>query len=196
MEAIIPTESGMLILRTEIPEEANTEALAKDLDMTDELREAAVVRMVSYQQRTKNLYNRRVRQCAFQAGDLVLRRFFEYMTNPTADKFQPNWEGPYMIAIVGLARSYALDKLDRMLVPRMWNAMHLKRYYQYKFFKGIRFPLEHFLPILGILTIKFSVKVLSIKFPLKYFLLIVPLSKDQTYCSKLVDTFKIPNLWL
>ena len=47
------------------------------------------------------------------------------------------------------------------------------------FFKGIRFPLEHFLPILGILSIKFFLKVLSIKFPLKYFLLVVPFSKDQ-----------------
>ena len=31
------------------PEEANTEALAKDLYMTDELREVVVVRMTSYQ---------------------------------------------------------------------------------------------------------------------------------------------------
>ena len=125
-----------------------------------------------------------------------MRRVFEYMTNLATNKFQPNWEGPYTIVRVGLGGSYALDKLDRMPVPRMWNVMHLKRYYQYKFFKGIRFHLEYFLPILGILTIKFSLKVLSIKFPLKYFLLIVPLSKDQTYCSKLADTFKIPNLWL
>ena len=57
MEAIIPTEIGMPTLRTEIPEEANTEALARDLDMTNELREAAAMRMTSYQQRTTNLYN-------------------------------------------------------------------------------------------------------------------------------------------
>ena len=36
MEAIIPTEIGMPTLRTEILEEANTKALAKDLDMKDE----------------------------------------------------------------------------------------------------------------------------------------------------------------
>ena len=50
MEAIILTEIGMPTLRTEIPEEVNTEALARDLDMTDELCEAAAVRMASYQQ--------------------------------------------------------------------------------------------------------------------------------------------------
>ena len=48
------------------------------------------------------------------------------------------------------------------------------------FFKDIRFPLENFLQILGILSIKLSIKVLLIKFPLKYFILIVPLSKDWT----------------
>ena len=47
MEAIIPTEVGMPTLQTEIIEKANTEALAKDLDMIDELREAATVHMAS-----------------------------------------------------------------------------------------------------------------------------------------------------
>ena len=55
---IIPIEIGMPTLRTEIPEEANTEALAKDLDMAYELHEAAAKRMASYQHRTKILYNR------------------------------------------------------------------------------------------------------------------------------------------
>ena len=36
---------------------------------------------------------------------------------------------------------------------------------------------------------------LSIKFPLKYFLSIVPLSKDQTCGSKLASTLKILDLW-
>ena len=48
----------MPTLRTEIPKMANTKAIAKDLDMVDEHREAAVVCMASYQQRMANLYNR------------------------------------------------------------------------------------------------------------------------------------------
>ena len=43
METIIPTEIGMPTLRTGILEEANVEAVIKDLDMSDELHEAAVV---------------------------------------------------------------------------------------------------------------------------------------------------------
>ena len=49
MEAIIPTKIGVPTLQTEIPEKANTEAIAKDLDMTNELREAAAVRITLHQ---------------------------------------------------------------------------------------------------------------------------------------------------
>ena len=65
MEAIIYTEFGMPTLRTEILENANTEAIAKDLDMIDELREAKAIRIALYQQRITNLYNMNVRQHAF-----------------------------------------------------------------------------------------------------------------------------------
>ena len=130
MEAIIPIEIGMPTLRIEIPEEANTEALTKDLDMTDELREATTVSMALYQQRITNLYNRRVTQHEFGAEDLLLRRVFENTADPASDKFQPKWKGPYMIVRVGSVGSYTLDKSDGIPVPRMWNAMHLKMSYQ------------------------------------------------------------------
>ena len=48
MEAIIPIEIEMPTIQTEIFEEANVEAITKDLDTTNELREAATVRIVSY----------------------------------------------------------------------------------------------------------------------------------------------------
>ena len=61
MEAIIPIEMGVLTLRTKIPEKANIEASAKELDIADELHEVAAIHMASFQQRITNLYNRRVR---------------------------------------------------------------------------------------------------------------------------------------
>ena len=130
IEAIIPTKIGMPTLRSEIPEKGNVDAITKDLYMTEELCEVATVHITWYQQRLKNLYNMHVKSCAFQVGDLVLRRVFQNTADPTAGKFQPNREGSYMIVRVGAAGSYSLNKLDGKLVPRMWNAMHLKRYYQ------------------------------------------------------------------
>ena len=119
MEAIISTEIRMPTLQTEIPKKANVEAITKDLDMIDELHEATAVRIASYQQRLTNLYNRHVKPRAFRAGDLVLRRLFKNMVDLTAGKFQPNWEGPYVIVRVRPTGSYALNKLDGAQVPRM-----------------------------------------------------------------------------
>ena len=41
------------------------------------------------------------------------------MVEPAVGKFQPNWEGPYVIVRVGASESYALNKLDRMPVPKV-----------------------------------------------------------------------------
>ena len=65
MEAIIPTEIGVSPLRNETPKKSNTEAIAKDLDMTDELSEAGIICIASYQQRMTNLYSMHGKQRAF-----------------------------------------------------------------------------------------------------------------------------------
>ena len=129
MEAIIPTDIGMPTLRTDMPKQLSTESIIKDLDTADDLRETAVVRVASYHRRLVNLYNRRVKPLVFQPGDLVLRKVFENIADPVAGKLQANWEGPYIVKRASESGSYALDKLDGTPVPRMWNAMHLKRYY-------------------------------------------------------------------
>ena len=130
MEAVIPTEIGLPTIRTTTPESENAESVVRELDASDELREAAVIRTASYQRHLANSYNKRVKPRVFQSGDLVLRKVFENTADPTAGKFQPNWEGPYVVPRPGEFGSYAIDKTDGIPVNRMWNAMHLKRYYQ------------------------------------------------------------------
>ena len=77
----------MPTIRTKIPEIANAEAIAKELDTTDELWEATAVRIASYQQRLANLHNRRVKPRTFLVRELVLRMVFENTANPTYGKF-------------------------------------------------------------------------------------------------------------
>ena len=77
----------MPTIRTEIPGKTNIEAITKDLDKADELREAAPIRIALYQQRLMNLYNMRVRMRTFRARDLVLRRVFENTVDQVASKF-------------------------------------------------------------------------------------------------------------
>ena len=112
-----------------MPEQSNTEFIIKELDTADEMCETAAVRIAAYHLRLENLYNKHVKPRVFQLGNMVLRKVFENTGDPVAGKFQANWEGPYIVTRVGKSGSYALDKLDGTPVPRMWNAMHLKRYY-------------------------------------------------------------------
>ena len=120
----------MPTIRTGTPEQENAKLVIKDLDTIDELRELATVRIASYQRRLENSYNKRVKPRMFQLGDLVLRKVFENIADPASRKFQPNWEGPYLVTQADKSGSYALDKINGTPVPRMWNAIHLKRYYQ------------------------------------------------------------------
>ena len=130
MEVIIPIEIGMPTIRTNVPEQGDVDLVIKDLDIVDELRESAAIRIASYQRRLVNFYKKSVKLRAFQPRDLILRKVFENTADSTAGKFQPNWEGPYLVTRASESGAYALDKLDGTHVPRMWNATHLKWYYQ------------------------------------------------------------------
>ena len=130
IEAVIPTEIGMPTIRTATPESENVESIARELEVSDELWEAVAIRITSYQRRLANSYNRRVKPRVFRPGDLVLRKVFKNTTNPIVEKFQPKWEGSYVVTRTGEAGSYAIDKTDGTPVSRMWNGMHLRRYYQ------------------------------------------------------------------
>ena len=87
MKAIIPTKIGMPTLRTDMPEQKNTEFIIKELDTTDEMRETAAVRLEAYHRRLVNLYNKRVQPQVFQPGNMVLRKVFENTVDPVAGKF-------------------------------------------------------------------------------------------------------------
>ena len=71
-------------------ESENEGSMIKELHNSDELREAAAIRLTSYQRRLANFYNKQVRPRVFQSSDLVLGRVFENTADPTAGKFQPN----------------------------------------------------------------------------------------------------------
>ena len=101
MEAIIPMKIGMPTIRTDVLEQGNINLMVKDLHTLDELRESVVIRIASYQLRLANSYNKRVKPRTFQLGNLVLKRVFENTADPNAGKFQPNWEGPYLMTRAG-----------------------------------------------------------------------------------------------
>ena len=61
IEAVIPTEVSLPTIRTDTPDSENAESIVRELDVSDELREAAAIRIASYQRRLANSYNKRVK---------------------------------------------------------------------------------------------------------------------------------------
>ncbi|KAL0448849.1 UNVERIFIED_CONTAM: hypothetical protein Slati_1441300 [Sesamum latifolium] len=74
-EAIIPAELGIPYHRVmNFSEECNRDLLKENLDLIEELREKAFIRIQRYKNTMINSYNKRARARSFQVGDLVLRR--------------------------------------------------------------------------------------------------------------------------
>ena len=85
--------------------------------------------MASYQQRMAGAYNKNVRIRKFQVGDMVLRKAFQNTINPADGKLAPKWEGPYLIEAEAGKGAYRLLTIEGILLPRAWNAVHLKKYF-------------------------------------------------------------------
>jgi len=49
--------------------------------------------------------------------------------DPTQGKFASNWEGPFRVIENLQNDAYRLEQLDGKVIPRTWNASHLKFYF-------------------------------------------------------------------
>jgi len=83
VEVVIPLESEFSTLRTDqFSVEENNRLLSDNLDMVEERRKVAVVKMAHYQQRLKQGYDKGVRLRPLALGDLVLRKVKGTLKNP------------------------------------------------------------------------------------------------------------------
>jgi hypothetical protein len=129
-EAMLPTEMVMPTARKHLQDATtNSEAFLQDLETVDELRDAAKSRMAAYQQRIAKAYNKNIRIRRFQEGDLVLRKAFQNTTKPSDGKLAPKWEVPYLIDSEAGKGAYWLSTMEGEILPRAWNAIHLKYYH-------------------------------------------------------------------
>ena len=103
-------------------EELNNAMLLDDLDLINECRDWALIRIQNYQHTAAKYYNSNVQ-------NLVLRKVFQNTAEQNAEKFGANWEEPYKIIKVVRPGSYEIANMQSVKIPRTWNAMHLKKYY-------------------------------------------------------------------
>ena len=102
----------------------------EDLDLVNERRDRALVRIQNYQHTAAKYYNSNVRNHRFNEGELVLRKVFQNTAERNAGKLGTNREGPYKIVKVVRPGSYKIANMQGVKIPRTWNAMHLQKYYQ------------------------------------------------------------------
>ena len=130
VEALIPVEVGEPTLRYfRADEESNNEAMLINLELLEERRDLAHVRMAAQKQRMERYYNRRANFRYFKIGDLVLRKVTQSTRELNAGKLGPTWEGPYQISAITGKGSYELENQNGDKLPSNWNVAHLKRYY-------------------------------------------------------------------
>ena len=83
-KVVIPTEIGFPTPRSDQPlGDDNEQFLAHNLNLTEELREVTVVRLVQYQQKLRQGFEKMVKFRTFIRGDLVLRKVIGSARNPS-----------------------------------------------------------------------------------------------------------------
>ena len=105
-------------------------SLAKDLDLAQERRDLAMIRLASYQGDLKKKYSRNVSKRVLEPEDLVLRKVLGSKKDPTQGKLGANWEEPYQIISEVGVRAFNLEGMDDKLIKRPWNISNLKKFYQ------------------------------------------------------------------
>ena len=119
-----------LILRTnQFNVKKNNHLLLDSLNVAEERREVATVKMANYQQRLKQGYDKGVKLWPLAPGDLVLRKVVGTAKNPAWGKLGLNWEGPYRITSIAGIGAYYLENLDENVISHPWNVNNLRRYY-------------------------------------------------------------------
>ena len=128
-DAVIPVEIENPTLRVTHPSRDNSQLIREDLDLLEEVHEAAKLADLARKQHIAQRYNSKVQVKEFQEGDLVLRRASIGNKNARNGKLAANWEGPYRVKRAAEKGAYSLEHLSGVQIPRTFNAVDLKRWF-------------------------------------------------------------------
>ena len=106
--------------------EESIEERKVNLDLLDEVREEAKIKVEAFKRRVEYKYNSKLRPRQFQVADLVMRKAHPYQLE---NKLSPKWTGPFRIMEALGNGAYRLETLEGGVIPRTWNATNLKFYF-------------------------------------------------------------------
>ncbi|KAL5826496.1 hypothetical protein ACOSQ3_018347 [Xanthoceras sorbifolium] len=127
---MIPTKSiASTHIRATFNPEQNEDLLAASLELVEEKRDFARLRVAVYQKRVTRYFNRKIKPRGFKKRDLVLRLLLSGARNPQEGALGPNWEGLYVVDKDLGNGAYHIGNINGARVLRAWNAKHLRKYY-------------------------------------------------------------------
>jgi len=132
MEAVMPLEVEIPSLRVLMDSELEEAEWAKvryeQLNLTSEKRIAAICHHELYLKRMAKAYDKKVRPCLFQEGDLMLKKL---LSQPGEDhnKWAPNYEGPYIVKKAFSRGALKVSRIDGEDLTKPVNFDSVKRYY-------------------------------------------------------------------
>ncbi|XP_042401038.1 uncharacterized protein LOC121991079 [Zingiber officinale] len=108
-EAVVPVEVGVKSDRIQHYSKDNAERRLLELDLVDEPRAKAVVRLMTYRQRMCQNYNWRVIPRSFQVGDFVWKKV---KSVGDVTKLEATWVGPFKVVEKLWSSTYYLEDED------------------------------------------------------------------------------------
>ncbi|CAN1229240.1 Transposon Tf2-6 polyprotein [Linum perenne] len=126
-EAVLPVEVNLPSLRIQHFDQGGNDAgLHHNLDIIEERREDAAIRLVAEKEQLARRYNAHLRPHHLEEGDWVVRKVFRPI--PQQGKLNANWEGPYKVREVIGPSTFKLERPTGEPIHKTWNAMHLRKY--------------------------------------------------------------------
>jgi len=126
----IQIPSLYVALTTEMTNEEKHQLQLQELEALDDKCLQAQQQIELYQARISRAFNKKVKERTFKKGDIVLAvRRPMVMTHKTKGKFQPKWEGPFVVESVYSNGAYRLTISDGNTLMMPINGRFSKKYY-------------------------------------------------------------------
>ncbi|XP_059294835.1 uncharacterized protein LOC132047875 [Lycium ferocissimum] len=107
----------------------NVEAMKDGLDLLEEHRELALIKLKTSKQQVERYYNNKTKLRQIKVGDLVMRMVTSATKIPNEGKLGANWEGPYKVIADTGKGTFQLETLDGKIVSNNYNISNLKLFH-------------------------------------------------------------------
>ena len=132
MEAVLPFEvevpSQRILAESGLDESEWAHTRYNQLNLIEGKHLTAMSHGHLYQQRIKNAFDKKVRSCKFNEGDLVLKKI-SHAVKDNRGKWVPNYERPFVVKRAFSGGALVLTNMDGEELPLPVNSDVVKRYY-------------------------------------------------------------------